>query len=375
MIYLNNGASTYPKPREVIDRVLKYITSVPRDPSRSGFSGESGNVTSACREKLATLFNVKNPSRIVFTSGSTEALNLAIKGLNLAGHIITTTIEHNSVIRPLKHLEREGKITLSFVDCDRYGYVKPEDIKREIKEDTAAIVVNHSSNVTGSLLDLKSISEISGEITFIVDGSQSAGSVPIDISGWNIDIFAFTGHKSLYGLPGIGGLYIKEGIDLKPLKVGGTGVKSDLLYQPRKMPLYYEGGTQNLPGIISLSAGVDFILKTGINKIKERKERLVHRLISELKKIPEIIIYGTEDRPSALFCFNIKGMKPEDVSYILESSFEIIVRHGLHCAPLIHKSLGSYPEGSLRVSPSFFTTFDEIDYFLDSIKQIAKVIL
>ena len=271
MIYLNNAATSYPKPREVNAAISSYLNEMPFHASRVGFEMQQVNIVDSCRDKLATLFNVENPRQIVFTSGSTESLNLAILGLSFNEcHVITTSIEHNSVLRPLKTLEREGVITLSIVACDEAGYVNPQKIAHAIQKNTKLIVVNHSSNVTGTVLDIKTISRIarSHGIVLLVDASQSAGCVPIDVQQWDIDMLAFTGHKSLYGIPGIGGLYIREGIVLNPLKVGGTGVRSDLLYQPEEMPLYYEAGTQNVPGIVSLDAGVAFILRTRIDRIR-----------------------------------------------------------------------------------------------------------
>ena len=378
MIYLNNGATSYPKPQEVTNSVINYMNSLPLSPYRTGFDGGDEEFLLSCRKKLCTLFNVKEPEHIVFTSGATEALNLAIFGLPLKNsHVITTVIEHNSVLRPLKHLEREGFITLSIVDCNENGYVEPSDIEKEIKEYTSVIVVNHCSNVTGEVMNLKSISEIAHnkDIIFIVDASHSAGHIPVDITEWNIDLLAFTGHKALYGLPGTGGLYIKKGLNLKPLKFGGTGIKSELLYQPEGFPLYYESGTQNLPGIVSLNAGLDFILKTGINEIQKKEEALMEKIIFELERIPQVIIYGSSRRTSRgpILSFNIKNMDPDDTGYILEKSFGIIVRSGLHCAPLIHKALGSYPHGSIRVSPSYFTDFHDIDCFIQAIKEIVKI--
>jgi len=380
MIYLNNGATSYPKPQEVINSVINYMNSLPLSPYRTGFDGGDEQVISSCRKKLCTLFNAKEPENIVFTSGATEALNLAIFGLPLKNsHVITTVIEHNSVLRPLKHLERDGIITLSVVKCNGYGLVEPSDIEKEIRENTEVIIINHCSNVTGEVLDLMAISEIAHKknIIFIVDASQSAGHMVIDVTECNIDMLAFTGHKALYGLPGTGGLYIKKGTGLRPLKFGGTGIKSELLYQPEERPLYYESGTQNLPGIVSLNAGLDFILQRGIEEIKKKEEKLMEKLISELVTIPQIIMYGDHDRinKGPLLSFNIKNMKPEDTGYILEQSFGIIVRAGLHCAPLIHKSLGSFPYGSVRVSPSYFTDFRDIDCFIQAVKEIANVFI
>ena len=377
MIYLNNAATSFPKPTTVTEAVTKYLKTTPFHSARVGFELQSKDPIRSCRKKLATLFKVENPEDIIFTSGSTESLNLAILGLNLfGGHVITTAIEHNSVLRPLKTLEREGKIALSIVDCDSTGYVPPNSIAENIRDNTKAIVVNHCSNVTGETIDLKTISAIahSKNICFIVDASQSAGCIPINVTEDDIDMLAFTGHKSLYGMPGIGGLYIKKGIILNPLKVGGTGIRSELLYQPEDRPIYYEAGTQNLPGIVSLEAGVDFILEEGIDHLRDRKCEITRAMLEEIKKIPDVIIYGRDEHKSPIFSFNIKGLDPSEVGYVFEESFGIIIRSGLHCAPLIHRALGSYPKGSIRVSPSCFNTFQDAEYFVEAVKKI-KVLL
>lgn len=377
MIYLNNAATSFPKPKEVQEAVLASFSGPLVSTARTGFESEDDDIVYLCRARLADLFNVDDPSHIVFTSGSTEALNLAIRGLPLEGsHVVTTAIEHNSVIRPLKMLEKEGKITLTFVECDKHGWVEPEQIRESIRDNTRAVIVNHCSNVTGTVLDIESISKIahSRGAYFIVDASQSAGVVPIDCKKWNVDLLAFTGHKSLYGMQGIGGLYIKEGIELKPLKVGGTGVLSEVLLQPDGVPIHYEAGTQNTPGIISLYAGVRFILDKGIENILQHKKKLYQMLFEELKGMEEIEIYSSTERTSySIFCFNIKGMIPEEVGYVLESSFDIIVRTGLHCAPLILKYLGVEPLGTVRASHSYFTTDEDIYKFIEAIKKITLI--
>jgi len=377
MIYFNNAATSFPKPPEVIEAVKEYISSIPFHSARAGFDFEEEDVAFACRTKLAKLFNAPEPEQIVFTSGSTESLNLAIKGLELyKAHVVTTGIEHNSVIRPLKHLELDGKIKLTFVDCDATSNISPESIKAAMKDNTKAVVVNHSSNVTGSILDLKAIAKIAHEhgAKLIVDASQSSGNVPINVSDWDIDLLAFTGHKSLYGLQGIGGLYIKKGLNLKPLKVGGTGIKSDVLVQPPGMPIYYEAGTPNMPGIVSLNAGAGFLLEKGVDSIREHKASMVKRMINELKDYPEITNYTISDKNSfANFCFTVDKMVPEEVGYVLESSYDIVVRTGLHCAPLLMKPLGVYPWGTVRVSPSYFSTDDEITKFIEAMKEIVNV--
>ncbi|MGQ9820180.1 MAG: aminotransferase class V-fold PLP-dependent enzyme [Candidatus Kapaibacteriales bacterium] len=377
MIYLNNAATSFPKPKQVEDAVISAIRNPVLNSARSSYDLEDEDVVYQCRNLLARLFNVEDPSHIIFTSGSTEALNLAINGLNFNGcNIVTTAIEHNSVIRPLKTLEKEGKVSITVVECDRNGYVDPEAIKEAIQDDTKAIVVNHCSNVTGTIIDIKQISDIahSAQAVIIVDASQSAGVIPIDCKNWNIDLLAFTGHKSLFGLQGIGGLYIREGIKLKPLKVGGTGVLSQILTQPEGFPIYYEAGTPNTPGIVSLNAGVKFLLETGIDKILDHKKRLYSILFEELSDNESIEIYSSENNTSySNFCFNVKGMVPEEVGYVLENSFDIIVRTGIHCAPLIMKYLGVEPRGTVRASHSYFTTEEEILKFVDAVRKITLI--
>lgn len=377
MIYLNNAATSFPKPKQVQEDVLSSFNYPLVSASRTGFEREDDDIIYLCRKQLAKLFNIEDPLHIVFTSGSTEALNLAIRGLNLeGGNVVSTAIEHNSVIRPLKTLEKEGKISITFVECDKNGYVYPEAIKETIRDDTRAVVVNHCSNVTGTVIDVKRITEIvhSAGALIIVDASQSAGTVPIDCKGWEIDLLAFTGHKSLFGLQGIGGLYIRNGIKLKPLKVGGTGILSKVLLQPEGFPIHFEAGTPNTPGIISLNAGVKFILETGLEKIIEHKKRLYSILFNELKDWNNIEIYSSPTNTSySNFCFNINGLPPEEVGYVLENSFDIVVRTGIHCAPLIMKYLGVEPWGTVRASHSFFTTEDEIRKFIEAIKKISQI--
>ncbi|MGB9911795.1 MAG: aminotransferase class V-fold PLP-dependent enzyme [Candidatus Kapaibacteriota bacterium] len=377
MIYLNNAATSFPKPKEVQDAVIASFSAPLVHSSRTGLEREDDDIVYLCRTRLADLFNIEDPLQIVFTSGSTEALNLAIKGLPLNGsNVVITAIEHNSVIRPLKTLEKEGKISVTVVECDRNGYVYPEQIAQAIRDDTRAVVVNHCSNVTGAVLDIAEISKIahSAGAYFIVDASQSAGAIPIDCKSWDIDLLAFTGHKSLFGLQGIGGLYIKKGIELKPLKVGGTGILSELLLQPEGMPIHYEAGTPNTPGIISLYAGVQFILQTGLDRIIEHKRKLYQILFDELGDNADIEIYSPQNHTSySNFCFNVKQMVPEEVGYVLEASFDIWVRTGLHCAPLLLPYLGVDSWGTVRASHSYFTTEEEIYKFIDAVKKITQI--
>ncbi|HSV98989.1 MAG TPA: aminotransferase class V-fold PLP-dependent enzyme [Sedimentisphaerales bacterium] len=375
MIYLNNAATSFPKPPEVHRAVAECLHSEPFHADRVGFDRSAHNVIRGCRENLARLFQASDPDSIVLTSGATESLNLALFGSCLRGHVVTTAIEHNSVLRPLRRLEKAGRIRKTVVSCDANGWVAPVDIAAAIRPDTCAIVVNHCSNVTGQAQDLAAIASVASErgAVLIVDASQSAGIVEIDLSDWRIDLLAFAGHKSLYGLPGVGGLYIREPLSLEPLKVGGTGVRSDLADQPREMPMYYEAGTPNTPGIAALDAGVRFVLDHGVGEIRRQVRRLVGRLAAELATIPEVRLYAPDAaRDSAcMLSFNIEGLDPEEAGYLLDQSFGMAIRSGLHCAPLIHRPLGSAPGGSIRVSPSYFTTDREIDQFLDAVKALV----
>lgn len=375
MLYLNNAATSWPKPKEVYQAVSKNFDIPPCNSARSGIDKESDDIIFSTRQQIADLFNIDNPVQVIFTSGSTEALNMAIKGIELEGqHVVSTEIEHNSVIRPLMTLKEEGHIELDFAPCDNAGYVSAEAIEKAMKPNTKAVVVNHCSNVTGTYLDLKAISEVAHKngAYFIVDASQSSGYIPIDVKEMDIDFLAFTGHKSLYGLPGIGGLWFKDDIKIKPLKTGGTGIKSEVLTQPSEMPLFCEAGTPNTPGIISINAGIKWINEVGMDKIREHKKRSWLRIYNALKDIPEVKVYFSQTNNSyANFCFNIDKMVPEEINYILESSYEIHVRSGLHCAPLILKALGVHPWGTVRASASYFTTDEELDRFIDAIKEIV----
>lgn len=377
MIYFNNAATSYPKPDTVINSITDYLKSAPFNLGRSSLNAYREDIIFSCRKKIADLLKIKNPNNIIFTSGATESLNLALFGLELSNcHVITTSTEHNSVLRPLKIIENEKSAELSIVNSDINGFIDPEAIASEIKENTKAIIVNHCSNVTGTVINLKRISEIASanRIHLIVDMSQSVGLMDIDISEINADMVAFTGHKGLYGMAGIGGLYIKEGLKLKPLKFGGTGFKSESLDQPDELPIYYEAGTQNIPGIISLSSGIDFLLQHGINNINKKITLLTSAIIDGLKSIPGVTIYGNKDckSRSGIISFNIEGFLPLQLGYMLENSFNIIIRSGLHCSPLIHRELGTFPNGTARISLSYFNTEKEVKIFIKVIRQICK---
>ncbi len=379
MIYLNNAATTFPKPQETLDAVNACISEPPIHSARSGSGEEGVDPIMETRELLAKLFNAPNPNNIIFTSGSTEALNIAIKGSGLkGGHVVATLIEHNSVIRPLNALKEKGEIEVDFADCDETGFVHPESIEKLIKPETKAVILNFVSNVTGTIQDVKAISKIAHDhgCLFILDASQGAGTVPLDVHDMDIDLMAFTGHKNLYGIQGIGGLFVKEGIELEPLKTGGTGIRSMSLVQPKELPYHLESGTPNKPGIMSLNAGVKWVLEQGIDKIHARKQALMEKIIKELDAIPEIKSYKSDTRNSySVYTFNVGKMAPEEVNYMLESSYDIFIRAGIHCAPLTLKPLGIDAWGTLRCSPSYFTTEQEVERFIEAIKDIIKTFI
>ena len=374
MVYFNNNATSYPKPELVRSAVVKHLNTLPNDPYRNGFNTTS--IVEDCRRKVCEFFHVSTIENVIFTSGSTEALNLAIFGLENPKHIITTTTEHNSVIRPLKTLEKEHGVKLSLIPCDNQGFVAPSDIEKEISKNTSAIIVNHCSNVTGAIQDIASISNLAQQhkIPFILDASQSAGNIEINLQETPVDFMAFTGHKSLFGSTGIGGLIINPEVKIKPLKVGGTGIRSDYLYQPESpLTIYYESGTHNTLGIASLSAGIEFINQIGIPTIQEHKLDVYNLIINSLNNNSDITLFGGTDVNNKVPVVNFKvaNLNINDVAYMLSESFDIVVRAGLHCAPLIHKSLGSLPGGTVRASFSYFNTMEDANALINAINQVT----
>lgn len=372
-IYLNNSATSFPKPPNVIKYTSHLITQAPLYTSRDSIDINTKHLKENCRQTVATLFNAPSIEQIIFTSGATESLNLAIKGLNLKGkHVLTTCMEHNAVLRLLKTMERAGTIQLTILPLNSSGFISTSAIAQNLLPNTSAVIVNHSSNVTGAINDIKAIGILLREqdISFIVDASQSAGIYPIDVQAMHIDLLAFTGHKGLLGFAGIGGLYIKESLKIKPLKLGGTGAKSDLLYQPTDLPSYYEAGTPNYIGIASLYEGIQFIHSIGIDTIRKKIISHVDQIKTALSLYPTIKIYTPLNQSSTIFSFTIKGIDNTDIGYLLAENFNIIVRTGLHCAPLIHQYIGSAPYGTVRISPSYLTTTQEIQFFIQAIKEI-----
>lgn len=377
MIYLDNAATSYPKPEAVYAAMDDFARHSAGNPGRSGhkLAMAAQAVVDDARRQLATLFNAPDPNRMIMAFNCTDAINIALKGLlNPGDHVITTSMEHNAVARPLRGLAHLG-ITTTWVRCDATGLLNPADVAAAITPATRLIVMIHASNVTGTIQPLAEVAELarSRDVLFMVDAAQSAGCLPLDVRALPVDLLAFPGHKSLLGPMGTGGLYVGERADLRPFREGGTGTTSEDPEQPRQLPHRLEAGTFNVVGIAGLAAGVRFILETGLGAIQEHERELMERLWQGLSAIPGTTLYGPAD-PAArtsIVSFNLAGWEPTDVGAILSSSFDIAVRPGLHCAPLAHQTLGTFPAGAVRMSCGFFNTVDEIDQATEAVRQIA----
>lgn len=378
MIYFDNAATTLHKPNEVIEAVIKALNSMGNAGRGSNsIALDSNRMIFDARENIANFFKINNSSRIAFTSNSTEALNITIKGLlTPCDHVITTVLEHNSVLRPLYEMEKMGT-SLTIIGADEKGNLKYEDIEENIHSNTKAIICTHNSNLTGNSIDINRISNICKKhnLLFILDASQSAGIFPIDVNNPNIDILCFTGHKSLYGPQGTGGIYVKEGINLKPLKFGGTGIKTFEKEQPLEMPTHLEAGTLNGHGIVGLSAGIDFINKIGIDNIRAHEHKLMQHFYEGVKDTEGITIYGdfSDSNRSPIVALNIKDYSSGDVEQELLETYGICTRAGGHCAPLMHIAMGTKIQGAIRFSFSYFNTIDEVDCAINAIKNIANM--
>ena len=378
MIYLDNAATTYPKPQKVYDSILDCMTNYCANPGRAGhkMAMRAGREIYDARENIAKLFNIDNPMTIVFTHNATDSLNLAIKGSVKKGdHIITTSMEHNSVIRPIKALEDKG-IENTVVMCDKEGFLNIDDIEKAIKPNTKLIVTTHASNVCGTLIDIKGVGEIAKKhsILYLVDASQTAGVYDINLKELNIDMLAAPGHKCLLGPQGTGILYIREGLKIDILKEGGTGSQSEDLFQPELFPDKYESGTHNTPGIAGLNEGVKFILEEGMDKIRKHEEELCKYMLEKLEEVPNICIYGPKDseKRAAVISINIENIDSGEITFLLDSEYDIATRSGIHCSPLAHQSLGTLEQGAVRFSFGYFNTKEEIDRAIEALKEISN---
>lgn len=378
MIYLDNGATTFPKPKVVTDKIMECYLGYAGNPGRSGhkLAMKMDLEIYETREKICKLINGTEVLNVIFTFNATDSLNLAIKGVLEEGdHVITTSMEHNSVLRPLNQLRKEGKIELSIVYADDKGYIDPQKIFEALTPNTKMIVTTHMSNVFGTIVDIKAIGDFCKEnnILYLVDASQSIGVLDIDVQEMNIDLLAFPGHKALFGPMGTGALYIKEGIIVKPLKEGGTGSYSHSIDQPDLYPDSLESGTPNGVGIIALGKGIDFINEVGIENIRNHEMSLKNHFIELLKDNEDVILYGTlDDRQGAVVSLNVKDMDSSEISYILSDEFDIYTRPGFHCAPLAHKTMGTEELGAIRFSFGYYNTLEEIEKTAEALLNIIE---
>lgn len=377
VVYLDNAATSYPKPEAVYRAVDDYLRHMGASAGRGGYRRalEADEVVYRAREALAKLFNAKDCTRIIFTANATESLNLAIKGLLEPGdHVVTTSMEHNAVWRCLKTLERERRIEITVVPCASDGTLDPEEVKKAFRPNTRLVVMIHASNVTGTILPVAEVSRIvhEQEIPFLVDAAQTAGVLPIDVQKERIDLLAFTGHKGLLGPFGTGGLYIAEELNPKPLKEGGTGSQSRLEYQPEVLPDRYEAGTLNVAGLAGLNAGVRFILGEGVEQIRAKEQELVAHALKILNGLEGTVIYGPGDpaRQVGVISFNLSGIGAEEVGYVLDEVYGTMVRVGLHCAPLAHRTIGTLEQGTVRIGLGYFNTLAELDYLGQALQEI-----
>jgi cysteine desulfurase/selenocysteine lyase len=378
LIYLDNGATSFPKPEEVYTYMDYFYRNYGVNPGRSGYDlcMEAGSVVDDTRKMLTQFFSGTDPNRLCFSYNSTDALNLIIFGMLRPGdHAVTSTIEHNSVLRPLYHLSQEG-VDVDYVPFDGAGFVDPDEIRKRFRPNTRLVIVNHASNVIGTVQPIREIGQHCREagIPFAVDASQSAGKVPIHVEEQFLDVVAFTGHKSLLGPTGIGGLYVREGIEIRHTRAGGTGVRSALRSHLSEYPYRLEYGTPNVVGIAGLHAGVEWILARGLDVIYEHEMKLTRMLCDGLHAIPGVTLYCQEDLANhiSVLAFNVDGMDAADVGTMLDVDYDIACRTGLHCAPLVHEQLGTDKiRGAVRFGIGPFNTEEHI---LAAVKAVGEIV-
>jgi len=381
MIYLDNAATSWPKPESVYETLGSFLREAGANPGRSGhkMAVAAANAVASTREKIARLLNAEEPERIVFTSNATDSLNLAINGLLKSGdHAITSSMEHNSTIRPIRALQQHG-VSYTAVHATPDGYIDPAEIKRAIQPNTTLIALTHASNVTGAIVPAAEIAEVAREanVLFLLDGAQTVGALPIDVQLLGVDLIGFPGHKGLLGPTGTGGLYIGPRVDLErftPLRSGGTGIFSEAEEQPMILPYRYEAGTVNTAGIAALGEGVDYVLTRGVEEIWAHEAALVSTLVAGLESISGVTVFPAPKQTgrAAVVSFTIDGWTPADAGAVLDQSFDIACRVGLHCAPLTIETIGAMPRGTIRFSPGPFSTATEIDKAIEAVRELAS---
>lgn len=382
-IYLDNAATTWPKPPSVIRAMVDFLANSAGSPGRGShrLALAAGRMISRCRSELAAFLGVVDPSRLVFTLNTTDSLNLAIKGLLRPGdHVVTSSIEHNSVTRPLHSLGRRIGVTTDHVPVSPDGYLDPEDFRRLVNSRTRLFVLSHASNVTGAVMPVAEVGRIARSlgIPLLVDGAQTVGLLPIDLREWPSDLLAFPGHKSLLGPPGTGGLYIRPELEVETTREGGTGTQSEIQDQPAQCPDRHEAGTPNTVGLAGLRAGVSYLKKEGLERVYEHEMKLTQSLAEGLRELgPRVKLYLPKPalHGAPIVLFNVGDADPSQISFALDRSHGIASRGGLHCAPSAHRVLGTIKQGgAVRLSPGAFTTEEDIDMAVRAVRELAKQI-
>lgn len=379
LIYLDNAATTFPKPEETYSFMDQFYRSHGVNPGRSGYDlcMETGQLVDETRLLLTRFFNGTDPNRLVFSYNSTDSLNLALFGLLQRGdHAITTTIEHNAILRPLYHMSVHDGVEVDHVPFNGAGFVEPDAIRARIRKNTKVVAINHGSNVIGTVQPVAEIGRLCREhgIRLVVDASQTAGKIPIDVRAMNVDVLCFTGHKSLMGPTGIGGMYVQEGVDIRRTRAGGTGVRSAQRAHLDEYPWHMEYGTPNVAGIAGLNAGVKWIQKQGLDKIEAHEMRLMRKLVEGLREIPGITMYCQDDLKGhiAVLLFNVNGFEAGNTGTILDVDHNIACRTGLHCAPMVHEQLGTDKiHGGVRFGIGPFNTDAHIDAAIAAVREVA----
>ncbi|MDH7569722.1 MAG: aminotransferase class V-fold PLP-dependent enzyme [Armatimonadota bacterium] len=378
-IYLDNSATSYPKPEAVYRALDHFMREVGASAGRGAYA--EARWTEAriqeCREAICQLIHAPKPERLIFTLNATDALNLAIRGVVKPGdHVVTSAMDHNSVLRPLNALQERGIITYTRVECSRTGEMDPDDLRRALRPNTRLIAMVHGSNVCGSLLPVVEVGKIARErgILCLIDAAQTCGAYPIDLSVWPVDLLAFPGHKGLLGPLGTGALYIGEGVELATVREGGTGSVSEKDTQPEMLPDRYEAGSHNAAGIVALLEGVRYLLDRGVEEVRAHKERLVARFLSRVTQIEGVTVRGPQqaERNAGVVSVTVEGLTPQQVANALDERYRVQTRPGLHCAPWAHRALGSYPAGTTRFSLGPFTTEEEIDTAAAALAEVAQ---
>ncbi|WP_300379732.1 aminotransferase class V-fold PLP-dependent enzyme [Clostridium sp.] len=382
-VYLDNASTTFPKPKKVVDSIYDFLTNIGGNPGRSNHENSitTNRILLDARETISNFFGLSSVENVIFTNNITTSLNVLINGaLTNGDHVITSSMEHNSVLRPLESLKNNSIIELDIVMANKFGFINPLDIQKLIKVNTKMVVISHASNVFGSIQNIKEIGRICKEhkLFFILDSAQSAGVLDINFNDLSLNALAFTGHKSLFGPQGTGGFIIDDEFNkaCSPLILGGTGSLSYSLIQPDFLPDKFESGTLNMPGIVGLQEGFRFIEKEGLKTIRQKNKFLRDKLVYDMRNISDLLLYDdfdNLDNYTSCISINMEGLDPSELSFILDSDYNIKNRSGLHCAPLAHETLGTFPSGTVRLSLSYFNTKEEIDYTLVALNKISKL--